>query len=135
MEFCFLKDEVKDFVELVNKSFNMNADYNNFKLDDNQRVLLLKDNSIIVGGALITVKSDPIKNIKSFYLDYICISEDYRNMGLGSKLFKEIERIAKEEKIDNIQLTSSKKREYARKMYLKENMEIKDTDLFIKYVR
>lgn len=132
MIFVFLDDEVKEFVELVNVCFNKNADYKNFKLLDNQKVLLMKDNDIIVGGCLITTKHDPIKNEDSFYLDYLFVKEEYRGMGLGRKLFDEVESIARKEKMVSIQLTSNSKRETARKMYLNCQMEIVDTDLFVK---
>lgn len=128
----FLKDEQKGVVELINKEFNYDKDYKNFELLDNQKVLLLKDKDKVVGVTIITLLNDPIKNKKTYYLDYVCVDDNYQNRGLATKMFKEIERDAKENKIDKIKLTSSKKREYARKLYLREGMKIKDTDVFEK---
>ena len=110
-----LKD--KQIIELKNKI----DDYIN-KLRENE----------IIGTCLITLKNNPINNTKTFYLDYICIKEEYRNRGLGSKIIKEVERIARSENINYLELTSNRNREYARKMYFNEGMTIKDTDVFIK---
>ena len=134
MKFKFLDDEIDSIINLINECFYLNASSENFELLNNQRFLLLVDGDEVIGTCLITLKKDPIKNIKTFYLDYVCIKENYQNKGLGSKLFEEVLRIGKEEKIDYIELTSSKKRVNARKLYLKYGMEIKNTDVFIKKI-
>jgi ADP-ribose pyrophosphatase YjhB (NUDIX family)/N-acetylglutamate synthase-like GNAT family acetyltransferase len=128
----YLKDEQKEVVELINKEFNYDKDYKNFELLDNQKVLLLKDKDKVVGVTIITLLNDPIKNKKTYYLDYVCVDDSYQNRGLATMMFKEIERDARENKIDKIKLTSSKKREFARQLYLREGMKIKDTDVFEK---
>lgn len=134
MNFTYLTNEIEETVSLINSVFNTICDPNNFKLMDNQKVLLLKENNIVIGVTMITLKCDPIKNTKTYYLDYICIKEDYQHMGLGRKMFEEVLRIAKEDNIDYIELTSRKEREVARKIYQEYGMTIKDTDLFIKKV-
>lgn len=134
MNFTYLTNEIEETVSLINSVFNTICDPNNFKLMDNQKVLLLKENNIVIGVTMITLKCDPIKNTKTYYLDYICIKEDYQHMGLGRKMFEEVLRIAKEDNIDYIELTSRKERETARKIYQEYGMTIKDTDLFIKKV-
>ncbi len=132
MEFKYLTDEQEYVLDLINKTFNTKANIETFKLLDNQKILLLKDNNIIVATVLITLKKDPIKNTKSYYLDYICVKEEYRHKGLGKKLLEKIEEIAINEKIDFIELTSKKERVAARNLYQQFGMSIKDTDIFIK---
>ena len=134
MKFELLTKEADaiDYVTIVNKSFDKNYDCKNIELDNNQRVLLLKDNDKVIGGALITLKKDPLSLKKSFFIDYICIEEKYRGQRLGLKLFREIESMARKENCDSLELVSSKKRETARKLYISEGMSIKDTNLFIK---
>ena len=132
MEFSFLKNEKKEVVDLINKAFNKNSTVEFLNLLPTQRFLLLKDNNNVIGATLITEKYDPIRGIKSFYLDYVCVSEEYRGQGLGEKMLNEVERIAKEENVNKIQLTSNKKRIVARNLYHKWGMEIVDTDLFSK---
>lgn len=135
MKFEFLTDEVEETLKLINTIFNCNATKENFKLLDTQRILLLKDKKKVIGATMITLKSDPIKNKKLFYLDYVCVSSDYQHQGLGRKMFKEVEKIAIEEGMDAIQLTSNPKRVNARKLYQSEGMKIADTDLFIKNLK
>lgn len=132
MTFSFLKTEQKEAINLINEAFNYENKYTSINLEANQRVLLLKDKNKVIGTTIITKKNDPIKNRKGFYLDYVAVSSNYQNKGLGTMMFQEIEKIAKKENIDYIELTSSQKRCYARKLYEKQNMIIKDTDIFIK---
>ena len=132
MKFSYFIDEYDETLELINKSFNTNASKETFFLSNNQKLLLLKNENEIIGTCLITLKNNPINNTKTFYLDYICIKEEYRNRGLGSKIIKEVERIARSENINYLELTSNRNREYARKMYLNEGMTIRDTDVFFK---
>jgi len=132
MEFKFLTNEHKDVLDLIKKVFKIDEDINFFNLFDNQKILILKNKNEVVGTALITLKYDPFKNIKTYYLDYICIKENYQNQGLGKKLFEEVIKIAEKDNIDYIELTSKKERKNARKIYIDCGMKIKDTDLFIK---
>ena len=125
MNLTFYKDETEEVVNLINKVFDKNGKKENFKLLDTQRILLLKDDNKVIGTTMITLKNDPIKNEKTFYLDYICIDNNYRKLGLGEKMFKEVEKIAFEEGIDYLELTSNKKRVAARSLYTKMGMEIK----------
>lgn len=135
MNFTFYKDETEEVVRLINEVFNTSGTVENFKLQSNQRALLLKNDNKVIGVTLITLKCDPIKNTKTFYLDYICIDKEYRERGLGEQMLNEIERIALESGIDYLELTSNKTRVTARNLYKKIGMSIKDTDLFIKNVK
>jgi ribosomal protein S18 acetylase RimI-like enzyme len=132
MNFSFYNDETNEVLNLINESFSIEG--NSITLQENQRIILMKDENKVVGLTLISLKSDPIKKIKTFYLDYFCISKDYRNRHLGTEMFKKIESIAIEENIDYIELTSNKNRIEARSIYLNNGMEIVDTDLFRKKV-
>lgn len=134
MNFTFYKNETEEVIKLINDSFDIENKNKKLDLQNNQRILLLKDNNIVIGLSLITLKVDPIKNKKTFYLDYFCIAKEYRNKHFGTFLFEKIEKIAKEEKIDYIELTSNKNRVNARKLYEKNGMEVIDTDIFRKRV-
>ena len=134
MEFKYLTNESEQVIDLINNTFKTEANINTFKLLDNQKILLLKYNDIVVATTLITLKNDPIKNTKTYYLDYICVKEEYRNNGYGKKMLEKIIEIAKENKIDYLELTSKKERVNARKLYLEIGMVIKDTDIFIKKI-
>ena len=130
MRFEFFTNEIDGVSSLIKEAFDIAIKSNDLILQDNQKLLLLKDNDIVVGLSLITLKNDPFKNIKTYYIDYLCIRSSYRNQSLGKKMFEEIIKIAKENNINRIELTSRKEREIARKIYLDYGMTIRDTDLF-----
>lgn len=132
MEFKFFTNELDEISKIIKESFEIEVNKSNFVLQDNQKILLLKDNNSVVGMTMITVKNDPFKNTKTFYLDYICIKKDFRHKSLGRKMFEEVLRIAKDQNIDKIELTSRKDRINARNIYFDYGMIIKDTDLFVK---
>lgn len=132
MKFKYLTDEYDEVIKLIKEVFKIESKKECFKLQDNQKILLLKDNNIVIGLSMITLKNDPFKNKKTYYLDYICIKEEYRHKSLGRKMFEKIIEIAKENNIDYLELTSRKERKEARKMYLDYGMNIRDTDVFIK---
>ena len=131
MRFKFYEDEFDGVSSLMKEAFDIEIASDDIKLLQNQRLLLLKDNDIVVGLSLITQKNDPFKNIKTFYLDYLCIRKSYRHQSLGRKLFEEIIKIAKDNNINRIELTSRKERVEARKIYLDYKMTIRDSDLFV----
>lgn len=135
MNFTYYVDEDKEIINLINDSFETSVNVSKIELLNNQRILLLKDNNRVIGVTIITLKLNPIKKKKTFYLDYVCIDKNYRQQGLGEKMLKEVERIAKEENIDYIELDSNKKRVAARNLYAKLNFEIEDKDLFKKSVK
>lgn len=134
MNFDFLTNEIDEVVSLINDVFNENCNSESFQLLDNQKVLLLKNNNEVIGTVIITLKNNPVKNQKSYYLDYVCIKDDYQHQGYGKKIMEEVFKIAKENNIDYVELTSNKDRVIARKMYQDLGMNIKDTDIFIKKV-
>ena len=132
MKVEFLTNELESVINLINEVFNTSGNVNTFSLLDSQKMLLLKDDDKVIGTCLITLKNDPIKNTKTYYLDYFCIKKEYEHKGLGTFFFNKIVEIALENNIDYIELTSKKERVRAREMYLKQGMNIKDTDVFIK---
>lgn len=131
MYFEFLKSEDIDQVNnLIEKSFGFNGKLCN--ISDDVRFLVLKNGDKVIGNSMITKMHDPIKNIKGFYIDYVCIDSEHQHQGLGMKLMIEIEKIAKSEGVNYLKLTSSSKRCYARKLYSSFGMSIKDTNVFYK---
>lgn len=134
----FLKDnEIDSFIELINDAFSIDVSYDSIKKSlytDNIKFLCAKDRERIVGTIMITTDFDPVKNIKSFYLDYVSVLSSYQNKKIGSKLMLEVEKFAKENNISYIEFTSSKKRVNARKLYSSCGYEERDTDVFFKRI-
>lgn len=132
MNFELLKEEDYDkYLVLIKRAFaRVGLKENLSKMDDSTRILVLKDGNNLVGSSMIRYIYNPIKDKKTFYLDYICVSPDYQNQGIGKKIMMEIKRVATEEAIDRLELTSNSKRCYARKLYISFGMTIRDTDVF-----
>lgn len=137
MKFEYLQEkDYEKYLLLIKRSFASEGTVENLKkLDSNTKILVLKDKDNLVGTGMIRYIYNPIKDKKTYYLDYICVSGDYQNQGIGKKIMNEIERIALEDEIDRLELTSNSKRCYAQKLYKSFGMEIRDTNVFEKTIK
>ena len=131
MNFVYYTNEKEGISSLIKEAFDIDIKEKELTIGDNQRILLLKNNDVVVGLSLITLKIDPFKHKKIFYLDYLCVRKEYQHQSLGRKIFEKILEIAKENNINCIELTSRKERISARKIYMDYGMTIKDTDFFV----
>ncbi len=74
----------------------------------NNIVLVACDNQIIVGYLIGTLYSQySYNNTVQAELDNMCIMNEYRKLGIGSKLFEEFKKICKENKINEIKVVAS----------------------------
>ncbi len=86
----------------------------------------------VLGYALASRSGDPILKKVNFWIDYVCVDKEARGQGIARKLMQEIERIAISEKVLFLQLTSSRFRTGARKLYMDMGFEIRESDIFRK---
>lgn len=86
----------------------------------------------VVGYALASRSCDPVLIKTNLWIDYVCVSEKHRGKGLARKLMENIEKIAVDEKVLFMQLTSSRFRTAARKLYSDLGFEIRESDIFRK---
>lgn len=86
----------------------------------------------VVGYALASRRYDPIMRKQNFWIDYVCVNPNERGKGIARQLLQKIEDIAKEENVLNLELTSSRFRTGARKLYLDFGFEIRESDIFRK---
>lgn len=137
MKFEFLKsNDYQKYINLIKASFGLEGSIENLeKLDSNTRILVLKDNDNLVCTSMIRYIYDPIMDKKKLYIDYVCVSNNYQNQGIGRRIMEEVERIALSEGIDKLELTSNSKRCYAQKLYKAFGMEIRDTNFFEKHIK
>ena len=107
--------------ELLKESFHKDVEKINIKecLNKNIRFLCALNNGVVISTIMITTKYNPVRNTNSFYLDYVCTKEEYRNMGIATKLLNEVDNFAKKENISKIELDTSYDREPAIKLYEK----------------
>ena len=88
----------------------------------------------VVGYTLLTKVYDPIKKRNNFYVDYVCVSTNFRRMGIGKMLLNEAYRIAKENNALYLQLTCSRFRMAAHALYLSCNFVKRESDIFRKEI-
>lgn len=119
--------EVNDLLE---KSL---ISYKNLDLDKNKYIqLVVEVDGKVVGYLLASWCFDPIVNKMNMWIDYVCVDEAYRGMGLAKELLMKIEEIAREENVMFLQLTSSRFRTSARKLYADLGFVLRESDIFRK---
>lgn len=130
------EEDIERIYEIVTKSFNIESDIeilkNNLK-ENNINCNVICYNKEIVGCIFLTYYNDIVKGTRIGKIDYFCIDPNFRGKGFGKVLLDftiQNESIFKH--VDELILTSSPKRETARKIYTEFGFEIKDTNLFVK---
>ena len=130
-------DDVNSFITLIKEAFEIDVDSKNIQeslLDSNKIYVVAKDknNREIVGNILVDIDFDAIRNVKKFYLGYVCVRESYKSRGIGTRLLKEVENLANKMNVSTIWFTSSFDKCAAHNLYKKNNYQIRDTAVFIK---
>ena len=104
-------DDVNSFITLIKEAFEIDVDSKNIQeslLDSNKIYVVAKDknNQEIVGNILVDIDFDAIRNVKKFYLGYVCVRESYKSRGIGTRLLKEVENLANKMNVITIWFTS-----------------------------
>lgn len=115
--------------EILKEAFNESK--RNFKNNNFKELVVCVDGNV-AGYLLMTRILNPIKEKFYYLVDYVCVSSKYRRLGLGRKLMDEVYNIAKDNDAIYIQLTSSRHREAAHKLYLSCGYVKRDSDIFRK---
>ena len=135
MDIIIREYEEKDLFcvsKLLQDVFSVTKD-NNFKNDQYIELVAEVENKA-VGYLLVTRVLNPVENNKYFLVDYVCVKEEYRGNHIGKKILEKVEEIAREEKISYIQMTSSRFRVSAHKLYINMGYEIRESDIFRKVI-
>lgn len=123
----------KSFPEVLNEINEALVDSNSLDLDRDRYVQLVYVLDDVVVGYLIASRSfDPIIKKNNYWIDYVCVDEEYRGRGIARELLKKIEDIASLDNAIFLQLTSSRFRTSARKLYLDLGYQIRESDIFRK---
>ena len=124
---------INSFPEINGLLENSLISYKNLDLDKNKYIQLVAEvDSKIVGYLLASWIFDPVVMKKNMWIDYVCVHESYRGKGVAKKLLLRIEEIAKDENVMFLQLTSSRFRHGARKLYTDMGFSIRESDIFRK---
>ena len=114
---------------ILNEAFQKQKE--NFS-DDNFYEVVAQCNEKVVGYLLLTRVLNPIKNKYYYLVDYVCVLSEYRGLGISDKMMKKKKKIVRENKGLYIQLTCSRFREDAHKLYKNCGFYIKESDIFRK---
>ena len=127
------KKDIKLYIDLLNQVFGYEPSLENIEkyLKDNI-VLIIKKDDKVAASVSIKEEYDYVKNQKYYYINYLGVLKEYRREGFASKLFDEIDKMAKDNNIMYLLLTSGNQRRAAHFFYKSRNFKIKDTTVFIK---
>ena len=114
---------------ILKEAFNVTK--RNFKNNNFKELVACVDGEV-AGYLLLTRILNPVKEKFYYLVDYVCVSSKHRRMGLARKMLEEVYKIAKENDAIYIQLTSSRYREAAHKLYLSCGYVKRDSDIFRK---
>ena len=87
---------------------------------------------VVAGYFNMTLIVDIVKDIKIYHIDYVCVDSLYRGRGIGKLMMEYASSFAKDNGVSRLELTSSKKREAAHKLYLSLGFEMRDSSIFRK---
>ena len=126
----YREDDLGSLNALLNEVYGLEKKENNTYNTE----LVADYNNEIVGYLTINKLYDSVRNIKYCYINYVCVKEKYRGMGIATKLLNKVEEICKNENISYIELTSRSSRIEAQELYKKKGYEKKDTNVFRKVI-
>ena len=129
-----------DVVEIIKNSFpEISKDIvaslitvDDLKLGKSYIQLVAEEDEKVVGYALVSRSIDPILKHTNFWIDYVCVDQNYRGRGIARGLLTRIEEIAISEGVKMLQMTSSRFRTSARKLYIDLGYIIRESDIFRK---
>lgn len=101
---------------------------------NNIEIVAIIDNKV-VGFLTLSKLHDSIRNIYYFYVNYVCVKNEYRRCGIASKLFNYVFKICRNENVAYIELTSNPSRHEAHALYEKIGFTIRSTDVFRKEIK
>ncbi len=103
--------------------------------DSNRPVFVAYDenNDTTVGYAMCILSdvknNSALCDLRSLYLDDLCVDENVRGQGIGSMLFSHIKKYAESNGIHNLTLNVWEGNDSAKKFYDKQNMTVQKTTL------
>lgn len=134
MDFVVRKYEDNDFLatkDLLKEAFGVERVLKSIN-DSNHFQLVACCEEMVVGYLLLTKVDDPIIARCYFLINYVCVKKEYQNKKIGYLLIREAEKIAKDNNAFYLQLTSSRFRTFAHKLYKSCGFVIRDSDIFRK---
>ena len=104
------KNDINQVIEIWTNSFSRNFDKPinpNYLCDPNSITIVMSKENIVIGVATLHI----IKKLTRILglIEDVAVNENYRGLGIGKKLVKELIKIGNEKNCDKIVLSSSEK--------------------------
>ena len=125
----YQENDLDSVNEILQESFQVEKDQivgNEF-----QEIVAVVE-EMVVGYLLLTKVYNPIGRKNIFYIDYVCVDSKYRRHGVGKKLLDYAYEEAKRQGGTYLQLTCSRFREAAHKLYESCDFVMRDSDIYRK---
>lgn len=127
------KENIDSYISFIKNVFDYVANKESIeKLINRDKVLVIKNGEKVIASLVIEECYDAIKDQKYYYLGYFGVLKEYRRMGYANRIFEEVEKLAHENNIKYIELTSGNHRKAAHCFYQRNGFKIKDTTVFVK---
>lgn len=127
----YREGDLEEVNAILKESFSCEKE--NFH-DDIFHEIVATVNGKVVGYLLLTKIVNPIRKQFYYFVDYVCVLNEYRGMSLGEHLLDYAYQIAKEDGACYLQLTCSRFRIAAHKLYEKCNFIKRDSDIYRKEI-
>ena len=104
------KNDINQVIEIWTNSFSRNFDKPinpNYLSDPNSITIVMSEENIVIGVATLHI----IKKLTRILglIEDVAVNKNYRGLGIGKKLVKELIKIGNEKNCDKIVLNSSEK--------------------------
>jgi len=104
------KNDINQVIEIWTNSFSRNFDKPinpNYLSDPNSITIVISEENIVIGVATLHI----IKKLTRILglIEDVAVNKNYRGLGIGKKLVKELIKIGNEKNCDKIVLSSSEK--------------------------
>ena len=127
----YVDDDLDAVNEILLECFSCTK--NNFNDNCFTEIVVTTDN-IVRGYLLLTKVLNPIKNKYYYLIDYVCVTSKYRGFGLSDELMKFAEELAREDNAIYLQLSCSRFRVGAHKLYERCGFIKRQSDIFRKVI-
>jgi len=127
----YTEEDLTSVNRVLKEAFGVSK--NNFSGSEFTEIVAEVDH-VVCGYLLLTKVLNPVLNKNYYLVDYVCVLSDYRGMEVSDQLMAYAEELAKETKAMYLQLTCSKFRVAAHKLYERCGYIQRESDIFRKEI-